>query len=263
MEFNKEKYLDYHKNFKFLIWILAAFLIVLTISGMVGIFNKIKENKYIGRDVMIRDTFSVSGSAEVYAKPDLGLITFSVKTENRTVANAMLDNSKKMNDIINSLKGLEIEEKDLKTTAFNIYPRYEYERDSGRQTLVGYEIIQSLEVKIRNLDNVGEIIQAATDKGANQVGNLSFVIDNKDEIREQARIEAIQDAKNKAEKIAKELGVNLVGAVSFNEGAQTQSSYDYLEKSALGIGGGGEMSPSIETGENKIEVNVYVVYEIN
>ena len=263
MEFNKENCLNYHhRNFKFLVWTLTAFLIVLTISGVVGINNKIKENRYIGQDVMIRNTFSVSGSAEVYAKPDLGLITFSVKTESKTVANAMLDNSKKMNNIIDRLKELEVEDKDLKTTAFNIRPRYEYERESGKQTLVGYGITQSLEVKIRNLDNVGKIIQGATDKGANQVGNLSFVIDNEEEFKEQARAEAIKKAQAKAKKIAEELGVKIIGVVSFDEGVQTPS-FNYLEKAVYGMDGGGEISPSIETGENKIEVNVSIVYEIN
>ena len=257
MEFNSEHY----KNLKFLVWILIAFLAVLTVSGLVGIQNKIKEGRYIGQDVMIRNTFTVTDSAEVFAKPDLGLITFSVKTEAKTVSKAMPKNTEKMNNIINFLKDSSIEDKDLKTTSFNIYPRYDYSSISSRRTLTGYEITQSLEVKIRNLSKTGDLISGAASRGANQVGNLSFMIDNQDELKEQARTEAIKKAKAKADKIAKDLGVDIVGVVNFNENSQVPQYYDYAY-SEKGIGGG-SVSPEIETGENKIEVFVNIIYEIN
>ena len=173
----------------------------------------------------------------------------------------MTENTEKMNKIINSMKDLGVDEKDLKTTDFNIHPRYDYP-ESGR-VLAGYEVTQSLQVKIRDLDKVGQIIQSATNNGANQIGQLSFTIDNEDEFKNQAREEAIKKAKEKAKELANQLGVNLVRIVDFYESGENPVYYDnYSAKEAYGIGGGGEI-PSIETGENKVEISVTITYEIN
>lgn len=254
-----------HKVLCALAGVLILFLGVLTVSAVVGISNKIKEGKYIGQEIEKKNTITVSDSAEVYAKPDLALIVFSVVTEAKTVAQAMTQNTSKMNAVIDSAKGMSVEEKDLKTTSFNIRPLYEYNRassvyPSGQRVLVGYEVTQSLQVKIRDLEKIGQIIEGATDAGANQVGSLQFTIDDQDALKAQVREEAIKKAKAKAEKIADELGVDLVGIVGFNESASAVR-YDYAMKE-MGIGGG-EVVPQIETGENKIETTVNIVFEIN
>jgi len=267
MEFLKNCCSENKNIFIVLISVLVVFLAVLTVSGIVGILNQIKEGRYIGQEIETKNTITVSDTGEIYAKPDLGITSFSVKTEKKTVAQAMTENTQKMNQIIDSMKDLGVEEKDLKTTTFNIYPRYDYINtitfDRGKRVLAGYEITQSLQVKIRDLDKIGQIIESATDAGANQVGNLSFTIDNEDEFKKQAREEAINKAKIKAKELADQLGVNLVRIVSFNESRQPPIYYDnYAVKEAIGIGGGGEI-PQIETGENKIEVSVSITYEIN
>lgn len=254
---------------KFLIGALIVFLAVLTVSTAVGVQNKIKEGRYIGQEIETKNTITVSDRAEVYAKPDLALTTFSVTTEAQTVAQAMSDNTGKMNNIIDAMKDLGVKEKDLKTTTFNIYPRYEYRSaeifppsPSGRRVLVGYEVTQSLQVKIRDLEKIGQIIQKATDQGANQVGDLQFTIDQQDEFKKQARQEAIAKAKDKAEEIAKQLGIKLVRIVNFDESGQMDRYYEFKEAVPVGLGGG-ETIPQIETGENKIEAIVSITYEIN
>jgi len=254
--------------------VLIIFLIVLTASTVVGVQNKIKQGKYIGQDVVAKNNIIVSATGEVYAKPDLALLIFSVKTEGETVAEAMTENSGDMNAIIALVKAMGVEEKDLKTTSFNIYPRYEYrEKDKemgpypigseGERVLVGYEITQSLEVKVKNIEKIGDIIQGATGAGANQVGSLRFTIDDEDEFKKQAREDAIQSAKDKAKELADQLGVKLVRITNFSESGTVPglSYYDYALK---GIAVSGEESaPQIETGENKIQVSVSITYEIN
>lgn len=261
MEFLKNHCSENKNVFIVLISVLIIFLAVLTISGIVGVFNEIKEGKYIGQEIETKNTITVSDTGEIYAKPDLGITSFSVKTEKKTVAQAMTENTQKMNKVIDSMKDLGVEEKDLKTTTFNIYPRYNY-LETGIRVLAGYEIIQSLQVKIRDLDKIGQIIQDATDAGANQIGSLSFIIDNEDEFKKQAREEAINKAKIKAKELADQLGVNLVRIVSFSERSQAPVYYDsYAMSKEIGVGGG--ETPQIETGENKIEVSVSITYEIN
>jgi len=251
-----------------LVRVLIVFLIVLIIFVIVDIANKIKEGRYIGQEIETKNTITVSDKGEIYAKPDLALTTFSVVTEAKTVAQAMSQNTEKMNAIIDEMKKQGVDEKDLKTISFNIYPRYEYRRTTeiipyppGTRVLVGYEVSQSLQVKIRDMTKIGQIIEGATEAGANQVGDLQFTIDKQDELKEQAREEAITKAKDKAKEIASQLGINLVRVTNFSETSIVPRYYG-LEK-AMALGGGEAEAPEIETGENKIEVTVSITYEIN
>jgi len=248
---------------------LSVFLLVLIVSTAVDIQNKIKEGKYIGKELETRNIITVSDTGEVYAKPDLAIATLSVVTEAKTVTKALSENTEKMNAVINFVKNQGVEDKDLKTTSFNIYPRYEYQRieieiypyPPGKRVLVGYEVSQSLQVKIRNMEKIGQIVEGATDAGANQVSDLQFTIDKQDELKKQAREQAIEKSKAKAKELASQLGVNLVKITNFSESSVIPYYYDYALEKAEGIGGGGE-TPQVETGENKIEVTVSITYEI-
>ncbi|MBL7142546.1 MAG: SIMPL domain-containing protein [Candidatus Pacebacteria bacterium] len=240
--------------------ITGLLLIVLIASFALDVKNKLEETE---------NTITVSETGTIYTKPDLALVSFSVVTEEKTVAKAMEENTKKMNDVISFIKEQGVEENDLKTTAFNISPRYEwYDRStyfpSGKRVLVGYDLRQTLEVKIRDLDKIGVIVEGGTSVGANEVSDLQFTVDEQDALKKQAREEAISKAKAKAEELAKQLGVKLVRISSFNESTAIPY-YVNLKESALGIGGGGvaPATPQVETGENKIEVQVSITYEIN
>lgn len=249
--------------------VFVLFFIALTISTIVDVQNKIKQGKYIGQDVEKKNTIMVSGTGKVYSKPELALITFSVRNEAETVSAAMTENTENMNAIINIMKSKGIEDKDLKTTSFNVYPRYEWrkpqielwpqpERD---RVLAGYEINQSLQVKIRDLNKIGEIIQGATDAGASQVGNLQFTIDNQSELKKEAREVAIKEAREKAKELANQLGVKLVRITGFSETGTVPGYYDYaLKEMAISSE---SLIPQIETGENKIEISVNIIFEIN
>src|SRR3989344_6297599 len=90
------------------------------------------------------NTITVSGSGEVFVKPDLAQTSFSVISEAKTVAEALTDNTQKMNAVISFIKSQEVGEKDLKTTNFSIYPRYDYIKE--KRMSAGYEVQQSLQV---------------------------------------------------------------------------------------------------------------------
>lgn len=260
---------DTHSGiFKTISVLAAAFLFVLTASFAAGTFNKIKEWKYIGQGVEAKNIITVTDSGEIYAKPDLAITSFSVVTEAKTVAAAMAENTKKMNAIIAAIKGKGVEDKDLKTTYFNISPHYDYTDTSkvypyeGKRVLSGYDITQSLQVKIRDLEKVGEIIQAAVDNGSNQASDLQFTIDKEDELKKQAREEAINKAKVKAQDLAEELGVKLVRIVGFSDSGYFPY-YANEKMSAIPAGmGGGDAVAQIQTGENKIQASVSITYEI-
>jgi hypothetical protein len=261
---------NYNGRIKAIFSVLAFFTILLFISltvfFTVSAFNKIQERKYIGQEIKEQRTITVSGSGEIYAKPDLALATFSVVNEAKTVSKAMTENTEKMNAVISYLKGQGVEEKDLKTVNFYIYPRYDYYEKSelypsGRRVLAGYEITQSLQVKIRDMTKIGQIIEGATQAGANQIGDLSFTIDKQDELKAKARLDAINKAKEKAKELSLQLGVNLVRITSFSENSYLPN-WDNLKYTETETGGAGP-APQVQTGENKIEVTVSITYEID
>jgi hypothetical protein len=248
------------QNKKILTPLMLTLSLILIIYFGISSYNQFKEGQYIGES---ENNITISGTGEVYAQPDLALISFSVITEKETVSEAMSENTSKMNNVITEVKNQSVEEKDLKTTNFSVYPRYEwYEatetKPSGERVLVGYEIYQTLEVKVRNLENIGNIIEKATEAGANQVGSLQFTIEDEQEFKNQAREKAINQAKEKAQEIAEQLDIELVKIINFNENTNSPIFYrSYALDEDSGMGGA-----NIETGENKIEVNVNLTYKI-
>jgi len=263
MDVEKIKNLDLKSFF-----LLTAILFLLFSTVLVGVYisNKIKEGRYIGQGAGVKNTITVSGTGEVYTKPDLAVINFSVVTEAKKVGDALNDNVKKMNAVIEAVSNQGVDDKDLKTTDFNVYPRYEWHKISelypqGKRVLVGYEVRQTLEVKVRDIEKISQVIDSAIDAGANQVSNLSFTVDKQDEFKKQAREKAIKEAKAKAKEIASQLGVRLVKIVGFNEStAMPVPRPIYFREETSGMGGG--EVPQIETGENKITVSVSITYEI-
>lgn len=249
--------------------IFIIFVVALTVFVGASIQNKIKQTKYVGQGIQPTNTISITETGEIFAKPDLAKVSFSVVTEAKNVADALSDNAGNMNNVINFIKSEGVLEKDIKTTNFSIYPRYEYEKGetesyypSGKRTLVGYEVSQQLTVNIRDLEKVGEIIEGTTNAGANVVGDLQFTIDNQEELKKQARAQAIEKAKNKAKEIASQIGVNLARITNFSENAYYPSPLYESKAPSLGIGGGGE-TPQIQTGENKISVTIVITYELS
>jgi len=252
---------QYHRHpLKMLLAALFAVLIVVVAVFMVfAAMNEYKKGGYIGQDIVAKNTISISGEGKIFATPDIGIIDLGVVSDAKTVAAAQKDNVAKMNKITQAMKNLGVEEKDLKTTNYSIYPRYQYL--AGKSDIIGYEVSQTLEVKIRNLDKVGDIISKGAELGANQTGSLSFTFDDPEKTNAEARTKAIQNAKEKADALSASLGVKLVRIISFSESSYQPPTPYYSDK-ALGIGGGGATPPDIQTGQNEVTSNVTIVYEI-
>lgn len=214
-----------------------------------------------------QDRFSVVGSGTVYAKADIANISVGLKTgAKKTAAEATKESADKMNNIVSELKKLGIEEKDIKTSNYNLSPVYNYTNDRG-QELVGYEVTQTLTLKIRDLNKIGDVIAKTTEQGANQVGNISFTIDDEFALKNQARELAIAKAKEKAELIARQSGMKLGEIKSVYENTEPIISPMMYSnaKMDLGSAGGGSVqisSPSIQSGQNEIKVDVTLVYEV-
>lgn len=208
------------------------------------------------------NTISVSGEGKVFIKPDIALIIVGVTKENIDFVGAQKEATEIINKTINFLKsnGNGVEEKDIKTASYSISPQYDYIK--GEQKFRGYEVSQNLEVKIRNLDKVGEILSGVTQSGANMVGSLRFEVDEMDKAKEKARTEAIVEAKEKAKTLSKQLGVRLKKIVSYYESDGGFRGPIYFSEAAFGKGGDFAPPPSVPVGENEIKIIVTINYEI-
>lgn len=234
---------------------VSAFLIVKTRVA-------VKEYDYIGKASSIPYTISISGEGKATAMPNIATVTIGFSNDKPTVAEAQKENTVKMNNIIASIKILGVEDKDIKTSNYNIYPKYDW--ISNKNILSGYTVSQSVDVKIRDTKKISDILKVAGEKGANQIGSLNFEIDDQAALQAEARQKAIDDAKTKAQTLAKQLGVKFSKIVSFSESNYQPVMYKSAYATDLGMGGGGESvpAPSIQSGENEIKANVTITYEI-
>ena len=217
------------------------------------------------------NSISVTGEGEAVSVPDIATFSFTVSADAKLVGDAQEEVTKKMDTILMGLEGLGIDEKDIKTTDYSVWPKYTYEPTicstsycpPGRQIPDGYTANHSVTVKVRKTEDAGAALALVGEKGATGLSSISFSVDDQDKILDEARAMAIEDAKDKAKTLSRELGVRLVRVVSFYDNAGGVPMPYY------GEGMGGDMiktssvsNPTIPTGENKVTVSVTVTYEI-
>jgi uncharacterized protein YggE len=253
---------------------------LLALSGSLLLFamaaTAMKEYKYIGRDVNEQTTITVSGDGEEFAAPDIAMVSFAITQEAKTPAEArkMVDESmKKIHDFLSSSG---VAEKDIKTTGYNLNPKYEWQQRQiicitypcpqppGKQVLLGYTVTQSTEVKVRDLENAGNVLGGLTDNGATDVSGLTFAVENEDAVKTAVRKQAIAKAKVKAAQLAKDLDVHLVRIVSFSEGGNVPFYYarEGAAMKTMSFAADVASVPDVSAGENKYTSSVTIVYEI-
>ncbi len=241
------------------IFISAVLTVGVIYLGILS-WNAVKAHDYIGISPKLTHSISIVGEGKVTGVPDVANIQLGYSVEKPTVAAAQKDNSDKMNAMIDKLKkDFKIDAKDIQTANYYISPQYDW--NNGKQTLRSYLVSQNLNVKVRQMDKVSSIIEAAGSIGLNQVGNLSFEIDNPEKLKQEAREKALAQAEEKAEALAKVVGVKLGKIISFSESSNDNQPVPIyaLSKTAEGMGGA---APAVEAGSNEITIIATVEYEI-
>ena len=248
-----------------------VFVGLLSIFVFVKIVGEARSYRFIGSNPEVRSAISVSGKGEVFAVPDIATFTYGVLKEAKDVKTAQDEATKIINSTLSFLKEKDIDEKDIKTLNYNINPKYEYIREActayycpgGKSVLTGYEVSQTISVKVRKTDESGTLIAGLGELGATNISSLEFSIDDEDALFADARAQAIKEAKQKAARLAKDLDVKLVRVIEFSENSY-DPIYRMYDTKVYGMGGASpeSIAPEIPTGENKITSGVTITYEI-
>jgi len=197
-----------------------------------------------------------------------------VALNKKTVAEAQAEVTETSMQISAYLKEAGVTEKDIKTVDYSIYPHYEWTRDycvdayscsSGKQTLTGYDVRQTNQVRVRDIAKAGDLLSNIGDRGATELSGLTFTTEDSDAVDAEARAEAIEDAQMKAKELARSLGVSLVRIVSFTE----NSGRNYPMYYGYATGGAADQAlkvapeaADISVGQNKVTSTVSITYEI-
>ncbi len=254
--------MQFKPYFHHLLTILVVLLVV-----WVGLEarNSAVEYRFIGADASEVATISVVGEADQELVPNIATVRVGVETDDATAQLVKDDIAKRMNAIMEvAEKDLKIDEKDLQTQSFSVYPKTRWDRNTNTSVPDGFSGSQYLSVTIRDIDAASEVIDALVSAGADSVNGLQFVVEDQDEALSDIREEAIKDARKKAKALAKDLDVELVRLVGYSEPGVAEAYFEGMETFALsaddGIGGGA--APKIAPGSQEVSTRVELTFEI-
>lgn len=241
--------------FRYIKYSLVIFVVLAVYCAFWGPAAQYGESLYPAR------TISVAGEGQIVAQPDIANVIFAVVSEGSNPATVQENNSETMNKVLEFVKGQGVDEKDIKTSGYNLSPRYSYNQDTGRSYIYAYELNQTVTIKVRDLDKVGDIVGGLGRQGINQIQSVSFDIDDSNELLTQAREKAFKDAEEKAKSMATASGTRLGKIVNFSESGGYPPVY-YSRSEAYGLGGADSSVPKIEPGSQEVTVQVNVTYQI-
>ncbi len=256
------------ENFKF----LTKYLILLIIVICLGILSWAYLNFVRAQNTINPErTITLTAEGRVFAKPDIVKLTFSVITQGKSASEVQKENDKRVNDLIDYIKKEGILKEDIKTINYLLDPQYDYswckknENDSRicPPKIEGYQLVQTVEVKIRDFDKINKIVGALTEKGANEISGIVFEVEDLENYKNLARIEAIKKIEKRAKLISEQTSVKLGKIINISESGIYPPVYR-TAKSALESAGAPEplSQTQIEPGLREITVNLSISYEI-
>jgi uncharacterized protein YggE len=247
-----------------------VFVVMLSLLVFVKFINEVRASDHAGRGNQPANVITVSGSGDVTAVSDIATLSINLSKEATTTKEAQ----KLLNDSITKtlayLKTQKIEDKDIKSEYGGLNPKYAsstivcmaYPCPQQEPKIVGYTATQSITVKIRDVDNASTVRTGLADIGVTDISGPNFSIDNEDAFKDQARAKAIDEAKEKAEVLARQLGVRLGKVTSFTESSGGNYPMMYAAKGMMDSTMMAAPAPVLPKGENKISSSVTITYEI-
>lgn len=205
-------------------------------------------------------TLSVSGNGQAFLAPDIAYIYVGAHTEKPTAADAVAENTSQTQTVIKAIKDFGIDEKDIRTTNFSIYPQDKYDPQSGQPTgQKTYVVDNTVYITVRDLKKLGDLLDTVVQAGANTVNSVQFDVANKADALKQARADAVKDAESQAKELAAAAGLS-IGEIQ---------SISFLDNQPVvfdGKGGGGAVAQAasvpIQPGQLSFTVTVNITYAL-
>jgi hypothetical protein len=210
---------------------------------------------------------SVSGSGRAMAAPDVAYVTLGVEARDADAATAVADSTQRMQAVMAVLEEMGIDADDIQTVNYSMWREQIVKEPKERPTPEGeepemeerYHVVNQVRVTLRDLEQVGQLMEEALEAGANSVSDISFAVEDTSTLRSEARDAAIADARAKAEQLAAGFGVELgtVRSVSEYGGPEPVRA---MRDAAYGMGGGGGVP--VSAGQLAVTVGIEVSFEI-
>jgi uncharacterized protein YggE len=213
-----------------------------------------------GTDSEPMRTISVSGMGQAGAQPDLAVVTLGVRTEAKEAGEALTQNSVQMQAVIDALKAAGVAARDIQTEVLRLSPQFERPAPRAGQVqgppeVVGFVATNVVEVRVRDLDGLGELLDAAVQAGGNQIEGIRFEIEDTSGLAMLARVAAWEDALAKAEQLAALAGSELGPALTIQESSRIPRPY--VER-AMDVSAAAAVP--IEPGTQTVEVDLQVTW---
>jgi uncharacterized protein YggE len=235
------------------IGVIAAVLLLAVLAGIVGVlYARPATAQSVGVPGMRQVT--VVGRGEVKGKPDTATIQLGVETEAPAAKDALAQNTEQAAALQGKLKELGVAEEDIQTSNFSIYPTY---GTDGRQ-ITGYHVSNSVIVKIRALDTAGTLLDQVVQAGANSINSISFSVEDPQALLGQAREQAMQDARARAELLAKAGGAAVGDVLVITENVGAQPPAPLMMDAAAAE----SKAVPVQPGEQSFSVDVQVTYQL-
>jgi uncharacterized protein YggE len=208
----------------------------------------------------ISRTISVNGSGEAFGTPDIASISMGVDVSDADISVALNNANSTLARIVEALKAAGVDEKDIQTAYFNVYPEDQYDPNTGAATGQRvFHVSTAANVTLRDIQQVAAVIQSGLSAGANSVGSLSFGIADMKKLEEQARLNAVADARARAEQLAAAFGVSVGEVITVSESYSSGSGQPLFRADAVMASGA---APQINAGELSVSVQVSVTFAI-
>jgi hypothetical protein len=203
-------------------------------------------------------TITVSASAEVAAEPDMARLSSGVASEAETAREALARNSSAMAKVIVGLKTAGVEAKDIQTSSFQVEPRYTNPREGQAPVINGYRVSNQVDVRVRDLKRLGEIMDSLVSLGANQVSGLAFEVSQAETLEDEARKLAIANARRRAELFATAAGASVGEVLAISEETAHPGPRPY----AMGRVAAMADAVPVEAGSQMLEARVSVTWAL-
>jgi uncharacterized protein len=210
------------------------------------------------QDIKMQRTVSVSATGSVNAEPDQAAISTGVVAEGDTARAALSANTASMAKLIDGLKAAAIAPKDIKTVSFNVQPRYQNFKDGRPAVINGYQVTNQVRILVRDLDKLGQVLDAAVTLGANQIGSIEFQVSTAETLKDEARRIAMANALRRAKLFAETAGASVGEVIDIAEDMAAPVGRPMMTaKAAMS-----QEAVPIERGTQALEVRVNVTWAL-